>query len=92
MSIDSGKVTKLIKKVGLGSVLLEEAHAGDIVGIAGLPGAGVTDIICTEGAPYHLPATKIDPPLMGITVSVNTSPLAGKDGTKISFNELKKRL
>jgi GTP-binding protein len=90
--LQEGKVTRILKKMGLGQVELPEAEAGDIVCLSGLPQANVTDILCEAEKPFLIPATKIDPPLMGISVAVNTSPLAGKDGSKIAFNDIRKRL
>lgn len=58
---------------------LQTAFAGDIVSIAGFPSCKVTHTAIEEGFPEKvIPCIKIDPPLMGVTIHVNTSPFSGK--------------
>lgn len=91
--IESGKVTKIVKKTGLSEISLEKAYAGDIVLVSGFPTSRVTHTIVEEGYPEkRIPCLKIDEPLMGVSISVNTSPLAGKEGSKVALNDLKVRL
>lgn len=91
--IDTGKVSKIIKKEGLTFIELDKAYAGDIVSIAGFPNSRVTHTAVEEGFPQKvIPCLKIDEPLMGVSINVNTSPLAGKEGTKVSLNDLKQRI
>ncbi len=91
--IDSGKITKILKKAGLAEIDLDRAYAGDIVMVAGVPKSMVTHTLIEEGFPSKvIPSLKIDEPLMGVSISVNTSPLAGKEGTKITLNDLRQRL
>lgn len=72
---------------------LDRAFAGDIVSLAGFPNCRVTHTAIEEGYPEKvIPSIKIDPPLMGVSVNVNTSPFAGKEGTKITLNDLRVRL
>jgi GTP-binding protein len=91
--IEMGKVTKIMKKSGLSEINLEKAFAGDIVLLSGFPSSRVTHTLVEEGFPdKRIPCLKIDEPLMGVSISVNTSPLAGKEGTKIALNDIKVRL
>lgn len=91
--IEIGKVTKIMKKTGLSEINLEKAYAGDIVLVSGFPSSRVTHTLVEEGYPdKRIPCLKIDEPLMGVSISVNTSPLAGKEGTKVTLNDLKVRL
>jgi GTP-binding protein len=88
-----GKVTRIMKKTGLSEIVLDKAYAGDIVLLSGLPTARVTHTLVEEGYPEkRIPCLKIDEPLMGVSISVNTSPLAGKEGTKFTLNDIKSRL
>lgn len=77
--IESGKVSKITKITGLSHLELDRAFAGDIVSIAGFPNCKVTYTAVEDGFPEKvIPSIKIDPPLMGVSINVNTSPFAGK--------------
>ena len=67
-------------------------EAGDIVVIAGLEKANVADTICDPELNDPIPATPIDPPTMSITISVNSSPLAGTEGKKLTSTQIRDRL
>lgn len=72
---------------------MDRAYAGDLVLLAGVPKSMVTHTLVEEGYPSKtIPCLKIDEPLMGVSISVNTSPLAGKAGTKVTLNDIKQRL
>lgn len=72
---------------------LDKAYAGDIVLVSGFPASRVTHTLIEEGyTSKSIPCLKIDEPLMGVSISVNTSPLAGKEGSKITFNDIRVRL
>ena len=61
--------------------------------MAGAPNARVTHTLVEESHPQKvIPSLKIDAPLMGVSISVNTSPMAGKEGQKLTLNDLKTRL
>ena len=90
--VDSGRLTKLLRFEGTKKVPVEEVAAGDIVIIAGLTKATVADTICDLTVDKPLPSTPIDPPTMSISISVNSSPLAGKDGTKLTSTQIRERL
>jgi len=90
--VDAGRLTKLLRLEGTKKVPVEEVVAGDIVIIAGLTKATVSDTICDFSVEKPLPSTPIDPPTMSISISVNSSPLAGIDGTKLTSTKIRERL
>jgi len=90
--VDSGRLTKLLRFEGTKKIPVEKVFAGDIVIIAGLTKATVADTICDLSVEKPLPSTPIDPPTMSISISVNSSPLAGKDGTKLTSTQIRTRL
>jgi len=90
--VDSGRLTKLLRFEGTKKIPVEEVVAGDIVIIAGLTKATVADTICDLSVEKPLPSTPIDPPTMSISISVNSSPLAGIDGTKLTSTKIRERL
>jgi GTP-binding protein len=90
--VDEGKLTKIFRYEGTKKVPIEIGEAGDIVVIAGLEKASVADTICDPEVNSPIPATPIDPPTMSITVSVNSSPLAGTEGKKLTSTQIRDRL
>jgi GTP-binding protein len=80
--IERGRITKVLAFRGLKRQPIDHSDAGDIVAIAGLSKATVADTLCAVEVLDALPAQPIDPPTISMTVSVNDSPLAGKDGDK----------
>ena len=90
--VDAGRLTKLLRFEGTKKVTVTEVVAGDIVIVAGLTKATVADTICDVSVETPLPSTPIDPPTMSINISVNSSPLAGKDGTKLTSTQIRERL
>jgi GTP-binding protein len=90
--IEKGRITKILAFRGLKRQPIDEAEAGDIVAVAGLSKATVADTICAPEVTAPLPAQPIDPPTISITVSVNNSPLAGRDGDKVQSRVIRDRL
>ena len=90
--VDEGKLTKIFRYEGTKKVPIEVGEAGDIVVIAGLEKANVADTICDLDVNEPISATPIDPPTMSITITVNTSPLAGKEGKKLTSTQIRDRL
>jgi GTP-binding protein len=90
--VDEGKLTKIFRYEGTKKVPIEIGEAGDIVVIAGLEKANVADTICDPELIEPIPATPIDPPTMSITISVNSSPLAGTEGKKLTSTQIRDRL
>jgi GTP-binding protein len=91
--IERGRITKVLAFRGLKRQPIDEgAEAGDIVAIAGLSKATVADTLCAMEVTEALPAQPIDPPTISMTVSVNDSPLAGKEGDKVQSRVIAARL
>src|SRR6266550_5657302 len=90
--IETGRVTKVLAFRGLEQRPIEEAFAGDIVAIAGLPEATVSHTICAPEVSEPIPAQPIDPPTLAMTFRVNDSPLAGTEGTKVTGRMIRDRL
>jgi GTP-binding protein len=90
--IERGRITKVLAFRGLKRQPVDEAEAGDIVAIAGLSKATVADTLCAMEVTEALPAQPIDPPTISMTVSVNDSPLAGKEGDKVQSRVIRDRL
>lgn len=89
---EQGKITKIMAFRGLNRVPVDTAEAGDIVTLAGLPTATVGDTICALDVAQALDTTPIDPPTLSMTFSVNDSPLAGKEGKKLTSRLIRERL
>jgi GTP-binding protein len=90
--VESGRLTKLHVFRGVDKVAVEEALAGDIVSIAGLEKASVSDTLCDIAIVEPIKSTPIDPPTMAITIGVNDSPLAGTEGSKVTSRMIRDRL
>ncbi|MBB6249511.1 translational GTPase TypA [Nitrospirillum iridis] len=90
--IEQGRISKLLAFRGLERVGVEEAQAGDIVAIAGLTKTTVADTICEPAVTEPLAAQPIDPPTLAMTFSVNDSPLAGREGDKVTSRMIRDRL
>jgi GTP-binding protein len=90
--VEDGRVTKLFAFQGLERVPVESAKAGDIVAIAGLMKATVSNTIGTLAITEPLHAREIDPPTLSMTFAVNDSPFAGKDGDKVQSRVIRERL
>jgi GTP-binding protein len=90
--VDEGRLTKIFRYEGTKKVSIEVGEAGDIVIIAGLENANVADTICDLEIDNPIDATPIDPPTMSIKVTVNSSPLAGTEGNKLTSTQIRERL
>jgi GTP-binding protein len=91
--IEQGRITKVLAFRGLKRQPVEEgAQAGDIVAIAGMSKATVADTLCALEVTEALPAQPIDPPTISMTVAVNDSPLAGREGDKVQSRVIRDRL
>ncbi|AWK85612.1 translational GTPase TypA [Azospirillum thermophilum] len=90
--IEQGRITKVLAFRGLERVPVDEAVAGDIVALAGLTQTTVADTICVPEVNEALPAQPIDPPTLAMTFSVNDSPLAGREGDKVTSRMIRDRL
>ncbi len=90
--VDEGRLTKIFRYEGTKKVPIEIGEAGDIVVIAGLEKANVADTICDTEVDIPIQATPIDPPTMSIKITVNSSPLAGTEGKKLTSTQIRERL
>ncbi|HEY0440706.1 MAG TPA: translational GTPase TypA, partial [Xanthobacteraceae bacterium] len=90
--IEQGRITKLLAFRGLDRTAIDEAEAGEIVAIAGLPNATVAHTICALEVTEPIAAQPIDPPTLAMTFRVNDSPLAGTEGDKVTSRMIRDRL
>jgi GTP-binding protein len=90
--VEKARATKLLAFRGLARVPVERAEAGDIVAIAGLTDATVADTLCDIQVEEPIPSHPIDPPTLAMTISVNDSPLAGREGDKVQSRVIRDRL
>ena len=90
--IEQARLTKLLAYRGLERIGVDEARAGDIVAVAGLQDTTVADTLCAPEVAEALAADPIDPPTLAMTFSVNDSPLAGREGSKVTSRMIAERL
>jgi GTP-binding protein len=90
--IENGRLTKLLRFEGTSRVPVDKVMAGDIVCIAGLTKSSVSDTICVPEVTVPLRSTPIDPPTMSVNITVNDSPLAGREGKKVTSTVIRERL
>ncbi len=91
-SIKQFRIQKMFGFLGLKRVEIEEAEAGDIIAIAGLPDISVGETVCEVGKEEALPLLRIDEPTLQMTFGVNTSPFVGKEGKIITARKIEERL
>jgi GTP-binding protein len=90
--VETGRITKVLAFRGIERIAVDEAEAGDIVALAGLPDATVAHTICDPSVEKPIAAQPIDPPTLSMTFRVNDSPLAGTEGTKVTGRMIRDRL
>ena len=90
--IEAGRLTKLLRFEGTQRVPVDEVAAGDLICIAGLAKASVADTICDPLVHDALHSTPVDPPTMSVTITVNDSPFAGREGKKVTSTMIRDRL
>ena len=86
------RVQKLFGYIGLKRIEIEEAVAGDICAVAGLPDISVGETLCEVGKDKPLPKLHIDEPTLQMTIGTNSSPFCGKDGTLLTARKIEERL
>src|SRR2546423_381857 len=91
-TIENARVTELYVTEALDRVPAEEAGPGEIVAIAGLPEVTIGETIADPDDPRPLPVTTVDEPSLSITIGINTSPLAGTEGDRLTASMVKQRL
>ena len=70
----------------------DEAAAGEIISVAGIPEITIGDTLASAEDPRPLPVITVDEPSLSVTIGINTSPLSGQDGDKLTASQLKARL
>jgi GTP-binding protein len=90
--VETGRLTKLLSFRGLERVPVEEVAAGDIIAVAGLSDGTIPDTIGAPDLAAPLPAIPVDPPTLAMTFRVNDSPLAGREGKKVTSRQIRERL
>jgi GTP-binding protein len=91
-TVETGRLTKLLKFEGTERVPVDTVTVGDIICIAGLTKASVADTIGAPSLDTPIESTPIDPPTMAVMISVNDSPFAGQDGKKVTSTMIRERL
>ena len=91
-TITKFRIQKLFGYLGLKRIEVDEADAGDIVAIAGLPDISVGETVCDIGKEEALPPLRIDEPTLQMTFMTNDSPFVGKDGKLLTARKIEERL
>jgi GTP-binding protein len=91
-TIERVRVSELYVTEALDRVDAEEAGPGDIIAVAGFPDVTIGETLADTDDPRPLPVIRVDEPSLSMTIGMNTSPLAGNDGTKLTSRLLRNRL
>jgi GTP-binding protein len=90
--VASARIAELYVTEQLERVAVDEAGPGELIAVSGLPEVTIGETLCAPDAPDPLPVLTVDEPSLSVTIGVNTSPLAGQDGSKLTARLLKNRL
>src|SRR3954463_12147541 len=90
--IEQARVTELYITEALDRVPADEAGPGEIVALAGLPEGTIGETLADPDDPRPLPVTTVDEPSLSVTIGINTSPLAGTEGARLTASQVKQRL
>jgi GTP-binding protein len=90
--VEAAKVSQLYVTEALDLVEAEEATAGEIIWVAGIPEIMIGETLADPDDPRPLPVIKVDEPSLSVTIGINTSPLAGQDGDKLTASQVRERL
>ncbi len=91
-TIEPAKVVELYVTEALDRVEAEEAGPGEIVAVAGIDEITIGETLADPDDPRPLPVTRVDEPSLSMTIGINTSPLSGRDGDKLTARQVKSRL
>jgi GTP-binding protein len=91
-SVERAHVTELYVTDALDRVAAQEAGPGEIIAVAGLPGVTIGETLADADDPRPLPVIRVDEPSLSVLLGINTSPLAGRDGDKLTARQLRARL
>jgi GTP-binding protein len=90
--VQNVRVAELYVTEGLRRVAADEAGAGEIIALAGIPEITIGETIADASDPRPLPAIAVEEPALGVTIGINSSPLAGQSGTKLTARQVRDRL
>ena len=91
-SVANVRVTELYSTEGMQRVSIAEAGPGEVIALAGIPEITIGETIADPADPKPLPVIAVEEPALGMTVGINTSPLAGQSGNKLTARMLRDRL
>jgi GTP-binding protein len=91
-SVESAKVTELYVTEALDRVDAEEAGPGELIAVAGMPQVTIGETLADVDDPRPLPVIGVDEPSLAMTIGINTSPLSGRDGDRLTASMIKARL
>ncbi|MFA7322803.1 MAG: translational GTPase TypA [Candidatus Nanopelagicales bacterium] len=91
-TVERAKVVELLMTENLSRVSVESAGPGDIIAVAGIPEITIGETLADPENPIALPVITVDEPSISMTIGINTSPLAGKSGKKVTASMVKARL
>jgi GTP-binding protein len=91
-TIERVKVTELYVTEALDRVDAEEAGPGEIIAVAGIPDVAIGETLADPTDPRPLPVIAVDEPSLSVTIGINTSPLSGLEGTKVTATQIESRL
>jgi GTP-binding protein len=91
-SLERVRISELYVTESLERVEATEASAGEIISVAGIPEITIGDTLTDPADPRPLPVITVDEPSLSVTIGINTSPLAGQDGTLLTASQVKARL
>ncbi|CAB4903641.1 MAG: translational GTPase TypA [Actinobacteria bacterium] len=91
-TVERAKVVELLMTENLTRVVAESAGPGDIIAVAGIPEITIGETLADPENPIALPVITVDEPSISMTIGINTSPLAGKSGKKVTASMVKARL
>ena len=91
-SVETATISNLYITENLDRVDAAEAGPGEIIAIAGIPEITIGETLADLEDPHPLPVTAIDEPSLSVIIGINTSPLAGQDGKKLTARQVKARL
>lgn len=90
--VRQGRILQVLGYLGLDRVEIPEAHAGDIVAIAGINPLNISETLCDPNCVEALPALTVDQPTMNMMFLVNKSPFCGKEGDFLTSRQIRERL
>ena len=88
-TIETVRITELYVTEALDRVDADEVGPGEIMAIAGLPDVTIGETLADPDDPRPLPVIHVDDPSLSMTIGINTSPLSGQDGTKLTARQVK---